>query len=279
MNRILALVYAGAALAIGYMALSIALGPKGDASGWVMAAIFAGVTVFAAWQAWKAWKTGETPPHARPAPPKGKQSAPIVPVDAPGAWRGLPVRLETQIEALKGAGLTLAPGRTIEELLTSWPREDYESDPYNLILFVYGSDVEAEPWGRAFCERGWNFDMECLVQKGDYVSAFENILRITGQPQLATGLSDNFNIDAEACEIRYTLKGQPKVLKARVDDDWADPKAVAAFVRDIEAAIGDGRHFWAADNGQASILFFLTDAEAAKVNELREDILVRCTAD
>lgn len=277
MNRIVALVWAGATLAIGYLALSVALGPKGDASGWVMAAIFAGMTGIAAWQTWKEWNRDNTPKKLRQAP--APQQAPAPAADAPGAWRGPNVRLETQIDALKGAGLTLAPGRTVEELLTSWPREDYESDPYNLILFMYGSDVEAEPWGRAFCERGWNFDMECLVQKGDYVSAFENILRITGQPQIATGLSDNFNIAAKTCEIRYSLNGQPKVLKARIDNDWADPQAVAAFLRDIETAISDGRHFWAADNGQASILFFLTDAEAAKVNELRDDILVRCTAD
>lgn len=277
MNRIVALVWAGATLAIGYLALSVALGPKGDASGWVMAAIFAGMTAISAWQAWKEWNRDDTPNILRQAPAPQQTRAPAA--DAPGAWRGPNIRLETQIDALKSAGLTLAPGRTIEELLTSWPREDYESDPYNLILFMYGSDVEAEPWGRAFCERGWNFDMECLVQKGDYVSAFENILRITGQPQIATGLSDNFNIAAKTCEIRYSLNGQPKVLNAGIDNDWADPQAVAAFLRDIETAISDGRHFWAADNGQASILFFLTDAEAAKVNQLRDDILVRCTAD
>lgn len=277
MNRIVALLWAGATLAIGYLALSVALGPKGDASGWVMAAIFAGMAAIAAWQAWKEWNRDDTPKILRQAPAPQQTRAPAA--DAPGSWRGPNIRLETQIDALKRGGLTLAPGRTIEELLTSWPREDYESDPYNLILFMYGSDVEAEPWGRAFCERGWNFDMECLVQKGDYVSAFENILRITGQPQIATGLSDNFDIAAKTCEIRYSLNGQPKVLKARIDNDWADPQAVAAFLRDIETAISDGRHFWAADNGQASILFFLTDAEAAKVNELRDDILVRCTAD
>lgn len=277
MNRIVALLWAGATLAIGYLALSVALGPKGDASGWVMAAIFAGMTAIAAWQAWKEWNRDDTPKILRQAPAPQQMRAPAA--DAPGAWRGPNIRLETQIDALKRAGLTLAPGRTIEELLTSWPREDYESDPYNLILFMYGSDVEAEPWGRAFCERGWNFDMECLVQKGDYVSAFENILRITGQPQIATGLSDNFNIAAKTCEIRYSLNGQPKVLRARIDNDWADPQAVAAFLRDTETAINDGRHFWATDNGQASILFFVTDEEAAKVNALREDILVRYAAD
>ena len=50
---------------------------------------------------------------------------------------------------------------------------------------------------------------------------------------------------------------------------------MGAFFRDIEGELADGRHFWAADNGQSSVLFFLTDAEAAKVNAQREDVLVR----
>ena len=80
---------------------------------------------------------------------------------------------------------------------------------------------------------------------------------------------------AETATIRYTINGRARVLSAKVDHDWADPEAVAAFARDLETTIGDGRHFWAADNGQASVLFFLTDAEADKVNSLRTDVLVR----
>jgi hypothetical protein len=269
MNRIVAL--AGAGLLVAVLALSINAGPEAEAAAWLVAL---GSLLAAAFFGWRVWRE----PQAR-----GAQAGTIAKVqssrnagaDFPGAWRGPSVPLATQIDALKGAGLALAPGRTIDELLTSWPRAEYESDPYNLLLFMYGVEVEVQPWGRFFCERGWNFDMECLNEAGDYVRAFENILRITGQPRLATRMSDNFNPNAKVCEIRYTMGGRASVLKAKVGDDWADPEAVAAFVRDVETTIGDGRHFWAADNGQASVLFFLTDAEAARVNELRSDILMR----
>lgn len=273
MHRIFALAWAFAALVAGYFALSIALGPKGDASGWAMALVFAVASGSCVWQAWREWKPNEVPGFR---PETSRQSpAPMPASDFPGAWRGDPVALEVQIDALKDAGLTLAAGRTIAELLMSWPRADYEADPYNLILFMYGSDVEAEPWGRAFCERGWNFDMECLEEAGDYARAFARIARATGAPELATNMSDNFRFDAESCEIRYTINGRERVLNAKVDSDWADPEAVGAFVRDIEATIGDGRHFWACDNGQASILFFLTGTEASKINALRDNVLTR----
>lgn len=271
MNRFMAFIYGAAALFIGVMALSIALGPKGDVSGWVLALAFAAVAAFLARSAWKDWQTPDNQ-ILPPAPKMTRSTAAATPAGPP--INAVP--LEDQIAALAGAGLTLAPGRTINELLLSWPREDYEEgDPYNLLLFMYGGEVEAEPRGRAFCKRGWEFDMECLEKAGDYARAFERIVRTTGRPDLVTDLSDDFNVDAETAEIRYTVNGRQRVLNADVTDDWADPKAVTAFVKDVEAAVGDHRRFWAADNGQGSILFFITEAEATKINSLRAGILER----
>jgi hypothetical protein len=279
MNRIAAIVWGAAALLFAYISLIVAGGPKAAVSGWAVALGFAIAAAYCLWQGWREWK-GLTEASASGLKSFDDVKSPPTPLsEFPAAWRGGPIPLETQIEELKQAGLALAQGRTIEELLSSWSREQYERDPYGLILFMYGSEVEEEPWERVFCERGWNFDMECLTQAGDYVDAFERILAITGKPELVTAMSDTFRFKAEACEIRYTINGRQRVLAANVDNDWADYEAVAAFARDVETTIGDGRHFWGADNGQAVILFFLTDAEAAKINALRPETCVRYVAD
>lgn len=275
MDRFAGLAWGGAALVMGGWALAIGTGPKADSSGWLMVAGFAVAALYCAWTAVREWRGSAQSPHPALA---NTTPSPEAETDYPGAWRGPNVPLKTQIEALAQAGLSLAPGRTIGELLTSWPRADYESDPYNLILVAYGSEVEEEPWGRFFCERVWDFDMECLVAAGDYARVFADIVRITGQPHLVTQLSDDFNIDAKTCEIRYTINGRANALTANVDNDWADYEAAAAFARALEIATGDVRHFWAADNGQASVLCFLTDEDAAKINALRPNILVRYVA-
>jgi hypothetical protein len=277
MNRVVALTWAAAALVMGFWSISIALGPKADASGWLMALAFAVAAAVCVWRAWREWQTPDvTASDLFPPPAPREQNAAAA--DAPRAGRGPPIPLETQISQLHDAGLVMAPGRTIAELLTSWARADYESDPYLLLLVMFGSEVEAEPWGRFFCERGLNFDMECLVQRGDYVLAFTEVLRITGQPGLATLLSDDFDIDGKSAMITYTMKDSARTITARVDNDWADPAALAAFMHDIETTIADGRHFWAADNGQSAVLFFLTDPEAARINALRDQLLQRYTA-
>lgn len=279
MNRIAAVAWGAAAFLFTSISLVVARGPKADALGWVPALGFAIAAAYCLCQAWREW-TGRAEASASSLKSLDDVKPPPTPMsEFPGAWRGDPVPLETQIEGLRQAGLTLAQGRTIEELLSSWSRKQYESDPYGLLLFMYGSEVEEAHEERVFCERGWNFDMECLSQAGDYMHAFERILAITGKPNLITAMSDTFRFDAEACEIRYMINDRERVLSAKVDNDWADYEAVAAFARDVETNIGDGRRFWSADNGQAVILFFLTDAEAAKVNALRPETLARYATD
>ncbi len=51
----------------------------------------------------------------------------------------------------------LRPHTLVGELPYSRPCEAYEREPFSSLLFVFGTEVEAEPWGRWFCDRAWNF--------------------------------------------------------------------------------------------------------------------------
>jgi len=57
------------------------------------------------------------------------------------------MRLEEQLAKLADLGLKLDDGITVDDLLYSFGREDYEKRPFDLILFVLGIEVEREPWG------------------------------------------------------------------------------------------------------------------------------------
>ena len=62
------------------------------------------------------------------------------------------VPLERQLEELRSCGITMLPERTLNELLLSFGREEYEGDPYQVLLTRLGGEVEAEPWGRRFSD-------------------------------------------------------------------------------------------------------------------------------
>src|SRR5688572_17241880 len=104
------------------------------------------------------------------------------------------MKLEHQVAALAELGLRLEAGLGIPELLHSFDRAKYEARPFELLLFMLGAEVEAEPWGRRFCNRVWNFDTECIVGTGAYVAIAKQLARVAGRPDALTGLRDHVDL-------------------------------------------------------------------------------------
>ncbi len=181
-----------------------------------------------------------------------------------------PVTLEQQLETLAQFGLTLNDGVTVDDLLYSWDRREFESKPYDTLLFMLGSEVEREPWGRNVCDRAWNFDVECIEDIGSYVTIVENLSRVAGIADLVTDLEDFVDIENETAWLKYTIDGEKRHFNIPVDNDWADPDTVSAVMRDIER---DGKRFYGKDNGQASIWFYLDQRTADKLNALTGNAL------
>lgn len=185
--------------------------------------------------------------------------------------RPSPVSLEQQLETLAQLGLTLNEGVTVNDLLYSWDRADYENQPFDTILFMLGCEIECEPWGRPFCDRVWNFDLECINEgTGSYAAIVQNLCRVAGRPGLATEVEDFVDIKKRTAWLRYTMDGQKRHYNIAVDNDWADPQTTDAIMRDIER---EGRQFYAKGNGQAVILFYLDSVTAEKLNALTGNAL------
>lgn len=174
------------------------------------------------------------------------------------------MRLEDQLSALAELGLPLAAGRTVDELLYSWPRDAYEHEPFDLLLFTLGCAVEAEPWERWFCDRAWHFDTECVRGHGSYVTIARRLSRIAGRPDALSGLRDHVDLGTEEAWIEYTADGR-RMTWPEVRDDWADLMVVGYLMDELEH--GKAR-FHVRHNGQAMTLLFLDDDAADRLNTL-----------
>lgn len=182
-----------------------------------------------------------------------------------GGLQSSTVTLEDQLLVLAELGLPLSEGRTVAELLYSWPRAAYEREPLSLLLFVLGSEVEAEPWGRRFCDRAWNFDTECVAGSGAYVEIARQLCRVAGRPGALADLRDHVDLDRAEAWIEYTAGNRRRRWNIEVDDDWADLIVVSHLMAELEHG---GRRFYARDNGQAMVLAFLDDAAAVRLNKI-----------
>lgn len=179
------------------------------------------------------------------------------------------MKLETQIEKLAKIGLRLNEGISVKDFLQSFDRKEYEENPFDLILFVYGIEVEEAPWGRFFCDRVWNFDTECIEDHGDYVSIVQNFHRITGRAKNLSDVSDQIDIENGSASLQYKIDGEQRFYDIKINDDWADPETVSSIMEDLK---GEGFEFYPKDNGQASIWFYLRYNEMKELNTIAGNV-------
>ncbi len=175
------------------------------------------------------------------------------------------MQLEQQLQILEEFGFTLEPGVTIDHILYSFNREDYEEEPFDLILFTLGIEIEKEPWGRRYSKRIWNFDTECIWQTGDYAKIAQNLSDVAGKPHALQGITDFVDLNGKTGWLSYKVGDVQRCWQVKIDDDWADPMVTNYVMSDLETSEG---RFYGRDNGQASILCYLTKKDAERLNVL-----------
>ena len=181
------------------------------------------------------------------------------------------LKLEEQIKMLSNLGIKMNKGVSVEDLLYSWDREEYEDKPFDLILFMYGSEIEKEPWGRNISNFAWNFDVECVEGNGSYIDIVKHFALISGKSNAVTDIEDSVNFESGEAWVSYKINGKLRKYSIKIDNDWADPNAVASIMGDME---DENHRFYAKDNGQASIWFYLDESKAKALNKLSGNALV-----
>ncbi|MDH5655219.1 MAG: hypothetical protein OEZ34_04895 [Spirochaetia bacterium] len=171
------------------------------------------------------------------------------------------MKIEEQIENLSQFGIALNDGITIDDLLYTAPREEYEKKPFDLLMFMLGAEVEREPWGRRFCNSVWNFDTECIYQTGEYSKIVRNLFLLAGKENKLTDVKDYFSMEENEAWVEYN----GTKVNIIVEEDWADVIALTDIMEDISDQTGS---FYFIDNGQAMILLFLSSENADKFIQL-----------
>ncbi|PSB58021.1 hypothetical protein [Chamaesiphon polymorphus] len=180
------------------------------------------------------------------------------------------MQLEAQLAKLAELGLILNPEITIEDILFSFDRQTLESDPFKLLLFTFGSEVEREPKGRRICNRVWNFDPERISATGDYVEIVRQLCLLGGDADYLQEIVDYIDLDEGECWLEYTLGENRRHWEIESNDDWADMLALSYVMEDIQR---DGCQFYTLDNEQAMILVYVDADTAIKLSDLCDEDL------
>lgn len=258
----IAIMAGGTSFIVGYLGISMAMGPPATPLDWSLPILFWAGSVYGLYYSWRLLRGPSSIAKSKPVRAR-EQTLAEIEANYPTRWEGEPIPLETQIENLALAGIELKPGCTKADLLKEFPREAYERDPYDKLLFAYAAE---------HCLRGLHFDMESVGRYGDYVRVFEWLIEITGETDLVTDLADDFDDQTNTWHITYKIKGQARRLIAVNNRDWVDPIVLNAFVEDIEKNLDNGMSFRLAEVSDLTY-FFLSDAEADAINKLRPGMI------
>lgn len=143
------------------------------------------------------------------------------------------MRLEDQLATLGELGIELDRGVTIDDLLYSFSREDYEAKPFDLVLFILGCEIEREPWGRRLCSRAWNFDTECIAGDGAYRSIANQLCRVAGRPGAFENLKDHVDLDAREAWVVGGSASSRSTARSMRCETWATRATTSTGTRSV----------------------------------------------
>jgi hypothetical protein len=138
--------------------------------------------------------------------------------------------LEQKLEILAGCGLSLAPPFTAQDLLESWPREEFEKPGFTLPLIGLGITEERPPW-RNHCVNVWHLDSECIEDHRAYVRVAQRMAELTQGSIVIENARDQVGLEAGIANLDFECFGKPVHIDFKVNDDWIDTAVLSHFVR------------------------------------------------
>jgi hypothetical protein len=145
-------------------------------------------------------------------------------------FRRRTVPLELQLEQLTPCGIRLNDGFGVEHLLNSFDRQRYESDPYELLLVMMGSEFEEEPFPR-LSENVWHLDTECIEDRGSYARVAERIQALAAPSLQLSDIRDYVDLEEQKASLSFRLNGKEVLWNAEVNDDWIDAAILSNFAQ------------------------------------------------
>ncbi len=138
--------------------------------------------------------------------------------------------LEQKLEILAKCGLNLTSSFTPQDLLESWPREEFEKPGFNLTLVGLGMTEERPP-RRNHSVNVWHFDTECIEDNGSYVRIAKRMAELTRGSLVIENARDQVDLEAGIANLDFEHSGKPVNIDFKVNDDWVDPAVFSQFIQ------------------------------------------------
>jgi len=176
--------------------------------------------------------------------------------------------VEAMLAELAALGISLRPGVTVDQLVTTVGRAKVEKGGFELLLAVMGDEpfepetlVDLDP----LSDDVWHFDVEAIEDHGAYVRIVNNCCRLTGNDLKFDAVKDFVDVDRRIAWVEVSKDGHTQHIDLKVDDDWVDPE-IFKRLRGWLAETGSKRRFAAQSLGQDMLIICKQAEEIKAIN-------------
>jgi hypothetical protein len=175
--------------------------------------------------------------------------------------------LEEQLTALATCGIRPNPGIAVDHLLESCARDEYENEPFSLVLTVLGNTLEREPWS-PLSDCIWHLDTECIEDHGSYGHIASRIKALAGAELPLNDIQDYVDIEEGRAWLSFRLNGEEIRWEPKVDNDWIDTTILSDFARLMERQNSQKRLTYLDLKGQDCLIGCSTEQEFKRLKNL-----------
>jgi hypothetical protein len=173
--------------------------------------------------------------------------------------------LEEKLAVLAECSLKLCEPFTVEDLLTSWDREEFEESGYSMTLVGLGMTEEQPPW-RNHCINLWHFDTECIEDHGAYCTIANRMVEMAQGSLPLTNIQDHVDIENKQIWLSFSFRDETIKINCEVKDDWVDPLIFGHFVKLLGQSDPSKLYIYYDLGGQDCIIGCVTKEELRKLN-------------
>ena len=175
---------------------------------------------------------------------------------------------DEQLETFKLLGFELNSGVDTSDI-NRWQtgHKEFEDLPYHLMYQTLGQTIEREPW-TPITNKCWDFDLEAIVDHGDYIRVLQNISRITNGELIFDTIEDYVDIENGIAWVSFNCNGEKYKWDLAVNDDWADGDLFDKVQALTTIYKTKGKFTFFNTGGQDFVLGYSTQEELEKLKQI-----------
>ncbi len=191
---------------------------------------------------------------------------------APGKTEKKPIQrksklsFEEQLQNLTDCGIKLRSQFSSDVLFEEWSKEDFEDEPYEMLLLSLGGDKEigTSQW-TSLSNNVWHFDTECIEDHGAYIAIAERMRDLADGDLPLQKITDYVDVEEEIAWLEFELDGEKYHWDLKVEDDWVDTEIFGMFIELSEKRGSDKKYTYFDTGGQDCLIGCCTSEKLEKL--------------